>query len=141
MAPPVLWSNGGATRHRTGRPMSDRGCLPRSTQKGRARFALLAALCGLLSLGMVAPPPAHAQPAVQQSTPFGWQPLAGAGGSISHLAAEPGTANLYAAIEINARRREDQTQWLTEGTPIRSAALYRSQDGGATWQPATNNLI
>jgi photosystem II stability/assembly factor-like uncharacterized protein len=102
---------------------------------------VVAALTVLLWLGMAAPPSAHAGPAAQQASPPTWQPLGGPGGRISSLAFEAGTANLYAAIEIRARRRDDQTQWQTQGAPIRSAALYRSMDGGATWQPATNDFV
>jgi photosystem II stability/assembly factor-like uncharacterized protein len=117
--------------------MSVQGCLPRSTQRGRALHTLLAALYGLVWLGLALSTSAHAQ----QATPLGWRPLGGPGGRIDQLSAEPGTAAVYAVAEISARRREDQTLWSSEGTPIHSAALYRSQDGGATWQPATNNLI
>jgi photosystem II stability/assembly factor-like uncharacterized protein len=121
--------------------MSGQGCLPRSAQGRRTRYAATAALTILLWLGAAAPLPAHAERTVQESPPPVWQPLNGPGGPVSSLASEAGTANLYAAVEIRSRRRDDQTQWLTGGAPIRSAALYRSTDGGATWQPATNDFI
>jgi photosystem II stability/assembly factor-like uncharacterized protein len=84
--------------------------------------------------------PVHGQAPAPQSAPPVWQPLDGPAGSIGLLAVESGTKNLYAVADINSRRREDQTQWSSAGAVVRSAALYRSQDGGATWQPATNGL-
>src|SRR5512136_11476 len=102
---------------------------PISAPRGWARRAMVAALCGLLCLGITAPPAAHAQPAAQQTAPLGWQPLGGPVGPISHLSAEPGTANLYATVQISTHRRDDQTQWSSDATGIHSAALYRSQDG------------
>ena len=79
------------------------------------------------------------QPArAQESLPH-WYPLAGPAGRISHLAAAP-NGDLYAVSITGVNRRDDQTQWRETGNPSISAALYRSKDGGATWQPATNDL-
>ena len=74
----------------------------------------------------------------QESLPH-WYPLAGPAGRISHLAAAP-NGDLYAVSITSVNRRDDQTQWRETGNPSISAALYRSEDGGATWQPATNDL-
>ena len=92
----------------------------------------LAVLCGLL--WAFAPQLAHAQ----ESLPH-WYPLAGPAGRILHLAAEP-SGDLYAVSVTGVNRRDDQTQWRETGSPSISAALYRSKDGGVTWQPATNDL-
>ncbi len=75
-----------------------------------------------------------------QDRSSGWQPLGGPAGRISHLAASPDGADLYAVSSAAARRRDDQTQWQTGGREVRSDALYRSQDGGLTWQALTNDL-
>ena len=101
---------------------SGRTCLPWA----------LAVLCGLL--WAFAPQPAHAQ----ESLPH-WYPLAGPAGRISHLASAP-NGDLYAVSVTGVNRRDDQTQWRETGSFIQSQALYRSKDGGATWQPATNDL-
>ena len=77
-------------------------------------------------------------PRAQESLPH-WYPLAGPAGRISHLAAAP-NGDLYAVSITGVNRRDDQTQWRETGNPSISAALYRSKDGGATWQPATNDL-
>ena len=77
-------------------------------------------------------------PHAQESLPH-WYPLAGPAGRISHLAAAP-NGDLYAVSITSVNRRDDQTQWRETGNPSISAALYRSKDGGATWQPATNDL-
>ncbi len=98
--------------------------------------AAAASVCGLLWWGIGRTPAASgAAPAL------GWQPLGGPIGRVSHLAAEPGGAHLYAVMDITARRKDDQTLWQRAGSLIRSSALYRSADGGLTWQPATNNLV
>jgi hypothetical protein len=98
----------------------------------RLRWAV-GLLCGLSwLLGGVS---AHAQ-----GIPAGWQPLGGPSGRISHLAASPDGADLYAASVATTHRAGDQTQWQNSGRAVRSDALYRSQDGGATWQPLTNDL-
>ena len=103
--------------------------------KGKLRRLRWAAgiLCGLTwLLGGVT---AHAQ-----GIPAGWQPLSGPPGRISHLAASPDGADLYAVSVAATQRADDQTQWQNSGKAVRSDALYRSQDGGATWQPLTNDL-
>jgi photosystem II stability/assembly factor-like uncharacterized protein len=92
----------------------------------------LALLCGLL--WVFAPQPARAQ----ESLPH-WYPLAGPAGRISRLAAAP-NGDLYAVSVTGVNRRDDQTQWRESGSFIQSQALYRSEDGGATWQPVTNDL-
>jgi photosystem II stability/assembly factor-like uncharacterized protein len=56
------------------------------------------------------------------------------------LAASPDGADLYAVSVAATQRADDQTQWQNNGKAVRSDALYRSQDGGATWQPLTNDL-
>ena len=91
----------------------------------------LVVLCGLL--WAFAP-----QPARQESLPH-WYPLAGPAGRISHLASAP-NGDLYAVSITGVNRRDDQTQWRATGSFIQSQALYRSEDGGVTWQPVTNDL-
>ena len=93
---------------------------------------MIAALCGLswllvpdVSLG--------------QETPPNWHPLGGPAGRITHLEVAA-NRDLYAVSVTSVNRREDQTQWRDTGTPARSAALYRLEDGGSAWQPATNDL-
>ena len=59
----------------------------------------------------------------------------------AHLA--PGAApggDLYAVSITSVNRQDDQTQWRETGNRAQSGALYRSADGGVTWQPATNDL-
>ena len=92
----------------------------------------LAVLCGLLWAF------ASQRARAQESLPH-WYPLAGPAGRISQLAAAP-DGDLYAVSITSVNRRDDQTQWQETGNPSISAALYRSKDGGATWQPATNDL-
>ena len=92
----------------------------------------LALLCGLL--WAFAPQPARAQ----ESLPH-WYPLVGPAGRISHLASAP-NGDLYAVSVTGVNRRDDQTQWRETGSFIQSQALYRSEDGGVTWQPVTNDL-
>ncbi len=109
------------------------------------------ALCAALCFGWILP-------ASAQDVPVGWQPLGGPPGRISYLCAVPklpsarpdsavragelaGGRDLFAVSVAGVRRYDDQTQWLDTGSFIRSDALYHSRDGGATWQPATNNLI
>jgi photosystem II stability/assembly factor-like uncharacterized protein len=94
---------------------------------------VLVALCGLSWL--ISPTPASAQ-----DIPPHWQPLGGPGGRITHLTAAPNGAELYAASVTGVNRHADQTQWYNTGNAFRSDALYRSGDGGATWQPVTNDL-
>ena len=93
---------------------------------------VLAVLCGLF--WAFAPQPARAQ----ESLPH-WYPLAGPAGRISHLAAAP-NGDLYAVSVTGVNRTDDQTQWRETGSFIQSQALYRSEDGGVTWQPVTNDL-
>ena len=92
----------------------------------------LALLCGLFCA--FASQPSHAQEALPH-----WYPLAGPAGRISQLAAAS-NGDLYAVSIMSVNRRDDQTQWQETGNPSSSAALYRSRDDGATWQPATNDL-
>ena len=77
-------------------------------------------------------------PRAQESLPH-WYPLAGPAGRISHLASAP-NGDLYAVSITGVNRRDDQTQWRATGSFIQSQALYRSEDGGVTWQPVTNDL-
>ncbi len=94
---------------------------------------LLAALFGLLWL-------VWTTPAAAQEIPLSWQALGGPGGRITHLAAAPDGAELYAVSATVVHRRDDQTQWRDTGRLLRGDALYRSADAGATWQPLTNDL-
>ncbi len=89
----------------------------------------------ILSASFQAPPPLAAQ-----SAPTAWQPLAGPGGRLTHLAQAPGGRDLYAVSAAGVRRQGDQTQWRDSGTDAQSNALYASRDAGATWQPLTNDL-
>ena len=93
---------------------------------------VLVALCGLF--WAFAPQPLRAQ----ETLPH-WYPLAGPAGRISHLAAAP-SGDLYAISITSVNRRDDQTQWRETGNRAQSGALYRSKDGGVTWQAATNDL-
>ncbi len=76
----------------------------------------------------------------QTAPPLTWQALSGPGGYVSHVAAADG-GHLYAVSVGGVDRRDDQSQWRAGGRLYRSDALYHSQDGGATWQPLTNDLI
>ena len=89
-------------------------------------------LCGLL---WVYPP----QSSRGQETLPRWYPLAGPAGRVSHLAGAS-DGDLYAVSITSVNRQNDQTQWRGTGNLNQSSALYRSNDGGATWQPATNDL-
>ncbi len=91
------------------------------------------ALCGLCCLMVCVP-------ATAQDIPPNWQPLGGPGGRITHLSATSDGTDLYAVSLTGVNRRDDGTQWYDSGSARRSDALYRSEDGGATWQPATNDL-
>lgn len=96
-------------------------------------WCALLALCGLswLIVGV---------PAAAQEMPPNWQPLGGPGGRITHLSAAADGLSLYAVGVTGVNRQDDWTQWNAAGNARRSDALYRSEDGGATWQPATNDL-
>jgi len=94
----------------------------------------LAALCGLLLLGW-------GEPVRAQDGTVVWQPLKGPGGRISLLASGLNASDLFAVSVAAVNRKDDQTQWDSSGTPRRSDALYLSRDGGASWQPASDNLI
>ncbi len=111
--------------------MPTKRSLTRELRRLRWAVGILCGVAWLLGGGVTA----HAQ-----GIPAGWQPLGGPGGRISHLAASPDGADLYAVSVATTRRADDQTQWLNSGRAVRSDALYRSQDGGATWQPLTNDL-
>lgn len=93
---------------------------------------LLAVALGLVCL---AGPPSRGQEAS-----LSWRPLGGPPGRISHLAVSGDGTALYAVSVAFTFRRDDQTQWWADGRPARSDALYWSQDGGASWQPLTNDL-
>ena len=75
-----------------------------------------------------------------QGIGLSWQALGGPGGRISHLGGASDGRELYAVSVSGVSRGEDQTQRHDTGAPIRSDALYRSVDGGASWQPVTNDL-
>jgi photosystem II stability/assembly factor-like uncharacterized protein len=80
-------------------------------------------------------------PAGAQDITVHTRTLAGPAGPITHLTGSPDGQTLFAVAVASVHRHDDQTQWLATGHLARSDALYRSLDGGATWQPATNNLI
>ncbi|MGC8781502.1 MAG: WD40/YVTN/BNR-like repeat-containing protein [Anaerolineae bacterium] len=70
----------------------------------------------------------------------GWRPLGGPPGRIGHLAVGGDGAAIYAVSVAFTFRGDDQTQRWANGRPARSDALYWSRDGGAGWQPLTNDL-
>jgi|GEM_PF-606353 len=101
---------------------------------GRIRLRwVFVVLCGLSLI-------INRAPATAQDVSPNWQPLGGPGGRITHLAADSQGKVLYAVSVTGVNRREDHTQWYDSGSAYRSDALYRSEDGGATWQPVTNDL-
>ncbi len=102
-------------------------------RRASLRNCLLACLLvGLLVAG---------RPVAAQTTSVNWQPLAGPAGRLTHLAAAPDGKTLYAvAAGVVNRRDDDETQWFDRYRLSYAEALYRSTDGGATWQPATNDL-
>jgi photosystem II stability/assembly factor-like uncharacterized protein len=105
------------------------------------RHSWLAALA-ILSMVLCQPSPSlRSMSAAAQAVPVSWQSLGGPAGRVSLLTALPGSRDLYAVSVTGVNRRDDQTQWQDAGTFVRSDALYRSQNGGTIWQPATNNLI
>lgn len=95
---------------------------------------LVAALCGLGSLS-------SGQQLEAQVISAGWSPLGGPGGRISHLVVGASANELYAVSTGQINRKDDYAQWRDSGTPVRSDALYRSEDGGSNWQPAGNGLL
>ncbi len=80
------------------------------------------------------------QRAAAQGIAVNWQPLAGPAGPLTHLAAAPDGTTVYAVAAGGVHRREDETQWFDRFRFSYAEALYRSNDRGATWQPATNDL-
>jgi len=69
-----------------------------------------------------------------------WQSTNGPVAFVTHLAADPTTPDfLFAFISNSAQRNADQTQ-TTQGQPLPTWAPYFSVDGGANWQPASNDL-
>lgn len=121
--------------------MSPTRSRPRSLSGTLRWVAAVAFVCVSVWWGNGAAPAAGGAAPALQATVLGWQPLGGPTGRVTHLAAEPGGAHLYAVMDIRARRKDDQTLWQREGNLIQGSALYRSTDGGLTWQPATNNLV
>jgi len=102
----------------------------------RYGFRLLQGLLALaVGLSCLVSPSARGQEA-----PIAWRPLGGPPGRISHLAVGGDGSALYAVSVAFTFRRDDQTQRWADGRPARSDALYWSQDGGASWQPLTNDL-
>ncbi|MCX7671200.1 MAG: hypothetical protein N2439_14165, partial [Anaerolineae bacterium] len=75
-----------------------------------------------------------------QEAPLVWRPLGGPPGRISHLAVSDDGTALYAVSVAFTFRADDQTQRWADGRFARSDALYWSRDGGASWQPLTNDL-
>jgi len=75
-----------------------------------------------------------------QSVAPAWQPLGGPAGRVSRLAVSSDGSALYAVSVALTYRHDDQTQRWAEGRAARSDALYCSRDGGASWQPLTNDL-
>ena len=70
----------------------------------------------------------------------GWLPLGGPTGRVTNLVAGSASA-LYATSVTAVERGGDQAPSFDSGNSSRSDALYASHDGGATWQPLTNDLI
>ena len=94
----------------------------------------LVLLCGLI-WGL------QARPIFAQQPDAGWQPFANPPGRISLLAQDATDQTLYAVSVSAVRRADDLTQWRDHGVPHKSHALYLSTDRGATWRPASNNLV
>lgn len=99
----------------------------------RSRLILAATVAAMLAIS--------ALPIAAQDQPPSWQPLGGPSGAITHLTGSVDGKTLYAVSVARSTRRSDQTQWSETGLVSLSDALYRSNDGGATWQPLTNDLI
>lgn len=93
----------------------------------------------LLILVLVAPL-GGAAPAAAQTPPVTWQALGGPPGPVTRLAAAPDGQTVYAVTTASVSRADDETQWLDKYRFALAAALYRSVDAGATWQPATNDI-
>lgn len=107
-----------------------------SHRRGSRRFFV--AWLILLGAGLLLVAPARGQSG--PATSWSWQPLGGPPGRISRLAVNADGTALYAVSVAFTQRQDDQTQWWAAGKPARSDALYWSQDGGAGWQPLTNDL-
>ncbi len=114
-------------------PASVLGTSRRRPWSARPAKAVLWVLCGLM-LGAALP--AAAQDTTQ---PLRWQALGGPAGRVSHITVDD-AGEAYAVSVARVQRKDDQTEWEVAGNQLSAYALYRSVDGGETFQPATNNL-
>ncbi|MDH7484867.1 MAG: YCF48-related protein [Anaerolineae bacterium] len=89
----------------------------------------------LCALALTAP--VHAAPPPEPL----WQALNGPPGTVTLLTWDTRQPDrLWAVAATQCTRGDDHAQWLARGTLRQAQALYRSTDGGDTWQPAGNSL-